>query len=371
MGKTGGLFILTGEPSGDAYAAEIVAQLQRGGEKGPIAGIGCQALAAAGVPLVVRMDDYAVMGVLPVLRRLPDFLALGRQVEAAIRAQQPRVILGVDYPGFNFRMYQRLADLRAAGTRIIHLVAPQVWAWRRRRAKRLARAVDRMLCFFPFEPDYFTRFGCQAEFVGHPLVDLISQRVPRANSRTVLLAPGGRRKEVASLLPIQVQAARLLQRWLPAESLQVVVSKVPAVPASCYAGCPFELSERPYRQLCTEARIAAIASGTACLEAALIGLPHVLCYRLDQISGRIAPHLIQVPYVGLPNLVHHLQVCPELVQVRLNPQRLAAALYRGWQPQRNQAWRETLMCTDHLLGGGGAMARIAAILVRELAGDGS
>ncbi|MFW5830552.1 MAG: lipid-A-disaccharide synthase, partial [Planctomycetota bacterium] len=324
-----GYFFLTGETSGDAYAASIIKALHEVDCDQPIAGIGGDAMQAAGIEPLERMDAYAVMGVLPVLRRLPEFVRLGKRVEQAIREHRPRVVVGIDYPGFNFRMYRRLADLRQQGLRIVHIVAPQVWAWRPRRAKRMAQSVDRLLCFFPFEPPLFRRFDCRADFVGHPLVDLVGEPARGADSRMLLLAPGGRGREVRDLLPIMIAAAELAQRWL-GEEMQVVVSQAPGVPASAYAGCPFPCSRRPFRELCREAHVAIMASGTACLEAALLGLPHVIAYRLDAVSGRMAAHLIHVPWVGLPNLVHGREICRELLQDRLTVPRLAAALAGSW-----------------------------------------
>ena len=177
LAHTCDLFVVTGEPSGDAYAAEIVQRLRARYSDLTCAAMGGPHLAAAGVDIEQDIDGLAVMGLWPVLARLPFFVQLGLRMSQIIRSRRPKVVLTVDYPGFNLRLARRLADLRRDGTRFVHLVAPQVWAWQPRRAKKIAQSVDRLLCFFPFEPPLFSRFGCQANFVGHPLLDLIPQRI--------------------------------------------------------------------------------------------------------------------------------------------------------------------------------------------------
>ena len=163
------LFVVCGEPSGDAYAAAIVEALHAKRPELTVAAMGGPALKAAGCEMEQDIDGLAVMGFFPVLARLGEFSRLMKRMAAVIRARRPRTVLTVDYPGFNLRLLRRLAGLRRTGTRFIHVVAPQVWAWKPRRAKRIAHTVDRLLCYFPFEPPLFNRFNAaRAEFVGHP-----------------------------------------------------------------------------------------------------------------------------------------------------------------------------------------------------------
>jgi lipid-A-disaccharide synthase len=374
------LFVCCGEASGDAYGAAIVQDLLKKRPDLVVGAMGGPALQAAGAEIEQGIDGLAVMGFLPVLARLPEFIALGRRVAGIIRARRPRVVLTIDYPGFNLRLLRQLRDLRASGTRFIHVVAPQVWAWKPRRAKRIAQTVDRLLCFFPFEPPLFNRFAAaRADFVGHPLVDLVDQGGSdlglsselnlQPADRLVLIAPGSRAREITSLLPIFDRAFELIQSRLTAPGGRVVaaIAATPEVPRTVYrAHSDLPLVEGRYRQLCARAHVGLIASGTATLEAALLGLPHVLAYRTDVISGRLARHLLLVDHIGLPNLVHGRRVCPEVLQDELTPERLAAHLQRLWEgPHRERCVRD-LADVARLLGGGGAMARIASILDQEL-----
>lgn len=377
------LFVLVGEPSGDAYGGAIVERLRALAPGLTVAAMGGPKLRAAGAEIEQGIDGLAVMGFLPVLRRLPEFIALGRRVSAAVRARRPKVVLTIDYPGFNFRLLRRMADLRAEGTRFVHVVAPQVWAWRPRRAKKYAAAVDRLLCFFPFEPPLFTRHGANADFVGHPLVDLVAETAGRGvgalreevgladGARLLLLAPGSREREVRELLPILDATASLVMPALRRRSpgpVQVAVSKARDLPHALYR----EYTDLPvvdggYRGLCSLAHAGIIASGTATLEAALLGLPHAIVYRGDPVSARLLKHLIRTDHVGLPNIVHKRRVCPELLQDELEPTRLAARLLRLWDGPAREERAAVLGNTGALLGGGGAMNRIAELLIEELA----
>jgi lipid-A-disaccharide synthase len=375
------LYVLTGEQSGDAYAGAMLRRLRHRCGGIECAAMGGGALQAAGAEVEQGIDDQAVMGFFPVLQRLPEFLALERRVSERVRRRRPRVVVSIDYPGFNLRLQRRLAELRRAGTRLVHVVAPQVWAWRPRRAKTIARSVDRLLCFFPFEPPLFRRFGCQADFVGHPLVDMVAEsgsarRAGRElglepGDRLLLLAPGSRAREVQTLLPVFDRAARLALPRLAAEPggrVVVAVSKTPDLPRELYrAATDFPLIEDAYLDLCRRARLGLIASGTATLQAALTGLPHCIAYRGDEITARIMRHLVRIDDIGLPNIVHGRRVVPEFIQRDVEPVRMAARLVALWHRPRWDAVHATLNQTAQILGGGGAMDRIADALAEELA----
>jgi lipid-A-disaccharide synthase len=272
------LFVVAGEPSGDAYGGEVVRRLRGRYADLVCAAMGGPALSAAGAEIEQDIEGLAVMGLGPVLARLPSFIHLGWRLAALIRARRPKVVLTIDYPGFNLRLARRLADLRAAGTRFIHLVAPQVWAWQPRRAKAVARSVDRLLCLFPFEPPLFSRFGVKADFVGHPLLDMVPTRPEvaaveaelglTAQDSLLLLAPGSREREVRRLLGICHQAVEAAMPRLPisAGRIQVAVAKMPELPLSLYReATDFPLVEGRFRELCARARTGIVASGTATL----------------------------------------------------------------------------------------------------------
>ncbi|MCX8016276.1 MAG: lipid-A-disaccharide synthase [Rhodocyclaceae bacterium] len=369
------LFVVAGEPSGDAYGAAIVRAVRAHLPDVTVAAMGGAHLAGAGADIEQDIDGMAVMGLWPVLARLPRFISALRRVEHVVRARRARVLLTIDYPGFNLRLARRLADLRRdSSLRIIHVVAPQVWAWRPRRAKRVARSVDRLLCFFPFEPAFFTRYGCRASYVGHPLVDLIPTAFDTARldaefgiagKRLLLVAPGSREREVRALLPVLAPAAEAAARRC-GENPAILVSRVPDLPRDLYrAATDLPLVEGRWRELCARAHVGCLASGTATLEAGLIGLPHVICYRMDPVTAACAKHLIRVPHVGLPNLVCGERVCPELLQHELTVPRLTAHLLRLWSGTRRMQCQRGLAELRQRLQGG-ALERIATIVADEL-----
>lgn len=381
LAHTCDLFVVTGEPSGDAYAGEIVRRLRSRYSDLTCAAMGGPALAAAGADIEQDIDGLAVMGLGPVLARLPFFVQLGLRMAAVIRSRRPKVILTVDYPGFNLRLMRRLADLRRDGTRFVHLVAPQVWAWKPRRAKTIAHSVDRLLCFFPFEPPLFSRFGCQADFVGHPLLDLIPTHISVSDveeelklsrqDRLLLLAPGSRPREVRALLGAFHQAAEAVLPRLAAAAggrIKVAVAKMPELPISLYREfTDYPLVEGHYRELCARAHVGLIASGTATLEAGLIGIPHVIAYRTDRLTATLARHLIRTEHVGLPNLIAGRRVCPEVLQDDLTVPRLVAHIERLWSGPRRADCLAGLSQVRVDLGAGGAISRIADLIDSEMA----
>jgi lipid-A-disaccharide synthase len=351
------LYVLAGERSGDTYAAAVVAGLRARHAGLRCAGIGLDGMRQAGVSLDADMTGLALMGFLPVLARLGRFRRLLRDTEAAIRARRPRVVLTVDYPGFNLRLLHRLQDLRAHGTRFVHLVAPQVWAWKPRRAKAVARDVDRLLCFFPFEPPLFQRHGGDARCIGHPLVDLAAGASEQEQRRPLLLlAPGSRRKEIEGLLPVFLHAVSLVRAIHP--DLECRIAGVRSVPVETYAAArDIDIVFDRYQELCREARVALVASGTATLEAGLLGCPHALAYPVSPLTRALARRLVLTQHIGLINIVWDRRVTREFVGRSCRAEALAAEILRLWQGPWRQRQEAILAATPARLGGPGALLR--------------
>jgi lipid-A-disaccharide synthase len=378
------LVILTGEPSGDAYGAAILEALKQQRPELVCAAMGGEHLRGAGAEIEQSIEGMAVMGLGPVLARLPEFIRIGLRLERMIRARRPKVVLTIDYPGMNLRVLRKIQDLRRDGTRFVHLVAPQVWAWKPRRTKSVAASIDRLLCFFPFEPPLFNRFSdryrFQADFVGHPLVDLVQavdtstldqEQGWAASDPVLLLAPGSRRREIDSLLPVFHQAADLalprLER-LAGRPVRVAVARVADQPLEAYRRVThFPLIEGRYRALCARARCGLVTSGTATLEAALCGLPHIIAYRTDRISATIGRRVLLTDHFGLPNIIADARIVPEVFQEQCTRERLCAHLLRQWEdgPVRSTLLAD-LAATRQRLGAGGAIGRIANVLFSEL-----
>ena len=335
------VFLAAGEPSGDALGARLMAALKResGGDI-RFSGIGGPRMAAEGLISLFPMADLAVMGVAEVLPRLPLLLRRISQTVGAIEAEAPSAVVTIDSPGFGFRVQKRLVP---GATRRIHYVAPSVWAWRPKRAKRIARFLDRVLCLLPFEPPYFEREGLAASFVGHSVVeegaDRGDGRAFRArhglDSDVPLLAvlPGSRQSETRTLLAVFGETVAALARERP--RLRIVVPTVPNVAeevrraASSWPGTPIVVEGVAEKFDAFAASTSALAaSGTVSLELALAGLPAVIAYRIHPLTHAFVQPLIKVEYATLANIVLGREAVPEFIQVRCRARFLAPAVAR-------------------------------------------
>lgn len=377
LNPTCDLYILSGERSGEAYAAAVLEHLRKRLPDLSCVAMGNTLLKDTGADIEYSYEGYDVVGFIPILLQLRKFLKRRADLVESIKRHKPKVVLSIDYPGMNMDVQERLGGLK--DTCRIHVVAPQVWAWRPWRAKKYAHAIDRLACFFPFEPEYFTPFGCQADFIGHPMVDIIAEEdfetIPESmqdldpSRRLLMLAPGSRPKEISGLLPIFDAAAKRLQRLLAVrgEQIDIRISKAPHVDASIYRKMSdFPLVEGNYRQLCKRAHLAAMASGTASLEASLIGTPHVACYKTDPATGRLALRLVTTEHGALPNIIHGRRVVPELILNECTVERLTLHLLGLWEGQRRERCIETLAKTADALGGRGAMDKLAELVSKEI-----
>lgn len=337
------LWVAAAEASGDRLAAELVGALR---ERGHVEarGLAGPLMREAGVQAVARAEDATALGLVEVAARVPDLLRLGRSLGEEARAFRPDVAVTVDSPGLLLR---HARDLRASGVPVAHWVAPQVWAWRPRRAARLADAVDTLMCLLPFEPPWFHRFGVRAVFTGHPGVAR-SRAAGAPAAPVVVLAPGSRRAELERLVPpLRAAAERIRARW------PEVRFRVPVAPTlGRVDGLPGE-RVGSMEEAARGAVAALVASGTATLELAALGVPMVVLYAVHPVTWAAGRWLVRgVRHLALPNVLAGRAVVPEHLQ-RLDPDALA---------------RDVLA----LRGADGALQRRElAQIVRGLAGEGA
>jgi lipid-A-disaccharide synthase len=324
------IFLSAGEPSGDLHGARVADALLRRYPGAELYGLGGDRMAAAGVELLAHVDQLAVMGFAEVARHLPYFIGLMRRVRGELRGRRPDLLIPIDYPGFNMRLARHA---RGAGIPVLYYIAPQVWAWHRSRMATLAENADRLAVILPFEEEIFRAAGARVTFVGHPLTD---QPVPEADraaflnglgidpARPVLaLFPGSRAQEVRRHLAIFADAAEVVRGSMP--SIQPVVATSSAVPASLYDAVKVPRTPDGW-SLLHHAQGAIVKSGTSTLQAALALTPLVVSYRVHPLTYFMARRLVDVPHVGLVNLVAGERVAPELLQDDATPEKLAAAL---------------------------------------------
>ena len=330
------VFLVAGEPSGDVLGARLMAALTRlTSGRVRFAGIGGEQMTEQGLRSLFPVDELAVMGFAEVLPKLRGLLRRMAQVEAEVRRLRPDVVVTIDSPGFNLRLARRLRPL---GVPLVHYVAPQLWAWRPERARKLVGLFDRVLALFPFEPAFFERVGIATLEVGHPAIEApapeagdLAQRLGLSADAPVLaMLAGSRRGLVQRMLPVYGATAALLAPRVT--GLAIVLPVVPATRGLVEAAAarwpvPSRVVSAPAdkRAALALARAAIVTSGTATLELALAGLPMAVAYRANALSAMLARRLIQVRHVALPNLILAREVVPELLQTECTPARLAEA----------------------------------------------
>ena len=401
-------FISAGEASGEHYGALLVAalrqQLSKAGQSATFFGMGGARMAAAGLDVVVRSEDMAVMGLTEVVRHLPRIYGEFRKLKKAIRERRPSVAVLIDFPEIHFRLAKELHRL---GVPVVYFVSPQLWAWKKHRIELVRAYVDKMLVIFPFEEPFYREHGIDAEFVGHPLAELPPPSVSRDQfarengldpARTWIgLLPGSRAREIRDILPEMLAASRVLAlRQSPARSAKfktgVLVFVIPLAPTLDAPqrdqvrqlvkmhgnGMEVRLVDDA-RATLFHARASIVASGTATVEAALIGNPFVVVYRVSPLTYAIAKRLVKVPHVAMANLIERKRVVTELIQNEFTASNIVREVERLLPDgDSRQSMMEELARIHGLLKTrlgesgqtGGAIERVAAVTL-ELIGVGA
>ena len=384
MPKRPKLMIVAGEPSGDAHSAALVNALREAspnvefeffGATGPM-------MRATGVETIVNSDSLAIMGIVEVGRVLPRFIRAFRTLKAAAGQRRPDAVILVDWPEFNLRL---AAALRRQGRKIIYYISPQLWAWRPKRVNNVRRDVDLLLSILPFEADWYRERGVShVEYVGHPLSGEVKAHTSREEfckqhglepTRPIIsLLPGSRHKELVRILPPMLDAVEVIARKRsdiqfvlviapsrsPEETQQIistrnVVAKILPV-------------QHQTRDALFASDVAAVASGTVTLEAALLGTPMVIVYKESPVNWHTLGRLINVEHFGLVNLVAGNRMVTELMQHDLRGERLAEELLKLLEPEENRSQRDKLLTVARQLGENGASHRAALAILKELDG---
>lgn len=322
------LFISAGEASADQHGAHLLREL-RALTPVDVRGVGGERMRSAGLLPWVTSEELSVMGFVEVARHLPRIFRLWRSLGKQAVAFAPDVAVLIDSPDFHLPLAKHL---HRAGIPVVLYVSPQLWAWRQGRVRKIRAHVKEVFCILPFEVDYYAAHGVSARFVGHPLVDelepVLAGRLPDPEEAWALM-PGSRWHEVRALLPVMVEAFAQLAAQVPGLRGKVIVAPGLAsadfMPLLGPLSSNLELVEQDrYRQLAS-CRGAFVASGTATLVCAMLGVPMVVTYRLHPLSYLLAKGLVKVPHIGLVNLVAGERVAPELVQGDLTGEKLCTA----------------------------------------------
>ena len=371
------ILIVTGEVSGDLHGANLASAIYHLSPGATILGVGGEKMIEAGVTLIPGIQRVDAIGVPGVKQLFRGFRTLGK-LKQILRNQRYDAVVFIDAPGMNLRLAKTAARARQ---RVIYYIAPQVWAWGARRLGVIKRVVNRMIVILPFEEGFFRQAGVPANFVGHPLLDtmappynkpLVRERFGLSKDDLVIgIVPGSREHEVKNFLSVMLKAAKdvaahygdaqfvLAQAPSISTSLLKEVIKTAEVKVQIIPHCPNEVM--------AASDLLFIASGTATLQAAIIGTPMIINYRVSWLTYQIAKRLVKIPYIGLVNIIAGKLVAPELIQHDMTSERLGAEALRLLRtPALVQEMREAFRRVRETLGSSGASRRAAELILREI-----
>ena len=377
------IMMSAGEASGDLHGARLAKEMLEMEPDVELFGFGGAKMAEAGVRLVRDCRDYSIMGVWEVVLGLSRLLKLEKTLVESMREEKPDLLLIIDYPDFNWRL---AAKAKALGVPVFSYIPPSAWAWRKGRAKKCAAIAKEIVTIFHHEIGPYVTAGANVSFLGNPLVDTVrADMEPEAaraffglkdGERAALLLPGSRRQEISFLLPDMLKAVRILKEKRPETRFFLPVA--PGLERQEIerhiekSGASVELTEEHVYDLMGVADFAIATSGTVVMEAALMDLPAVVCYRMGRLNYAIGRMLVKIDHFSLPNIILGEEAEPELLQDEVTPERIAeeaAKLYKG-EPQRDSVMARLKVAVLQL-GPPGASVRVAAHVLAAAAGRGN
>lgn len=373
------ILIISGEPSGDLHASNLVKDLRTKDPSLKFFGMGGPASRKAGVDILYDISGLALIGVVEVLKNLSRIKDAFRAILSKVSSEKPDLAILVDYPGFNLRIAKELSK---RGIPVIYFISPQVWIWHKNRIHEIKRYSKKILVLFRFEEDLYKKHGVNVEFVGHPLIDIVKttsskndtfKRYSLDPARPLIsLLPGSRAMEVKNLLETMIKAAGIIAGQV--SGVQFAISKYEAIDAKLYedavrssAGADIRIVEGDTYNIVGHSDLAIVASGTATLETALLGTPLVITYRTHPVTAFLARLVAKVDLIGLPNIIAGSMIVPEFVQEDATSEKIAGgALLILKDENTKAAMKRSLAAVKTSLGGGGASLRAAKAVIPYL-----
>lgn len=321
-------YLIAGEPSGDSLGARLIKALRRKDKNAEFYGVGGEGMQAEGIKSLFNISDLAVMGLAEVIPSIPRVLRHINETVADIQKVRPDVVVTIDSWSFSARVHKKLRQLKLNIPQV-HYVAPQVWAWKKKRARTMYKYIDLLLTLFPQEPKYFTPYNLQTEFVGHPVIEseVVNgvkgdfkkrHHIPEEN-RLLLVLPGSRHNEVERLLPTFLEVVKQLHERY--NDFSFVIPTVSTVAAQVkemvkQSGLPIEIVEgtKERHDAFKSGDVAIAASGTVALELAIVDVPHIIAYKVPKLTEWLARHFIHIQFVNLSNILLCKEIVPELLQ---------------------------------------------------------
>ena len=372
------MVIVAGEASGDLHGSNLVKAMKSLDPETIFWGIGGREMERAGVKILLSSSDMAVVGLTEVLSKLQTIVQASRKLKSIIKDKHPDLLILIDYPDFNIHIAGIAKRFQVP---VLYYISPQVWAWRKGRVRKIARRVDRMAVILPFEEELYRRRGMKVDYVGHPLLDAFEYRKTGHESSFSVqrypvlgLLPGSRKEEIRNLLPVMVEAAGLLGRRY--SGIRCVLPLAPTIEPefveTFIRNSPVETKviQGDVHEVLSSCDVALVASGTATLDTAIMGVPMAIAYKVSLISYWIGKMVIKVPHIGLVNLVAGEDVVPEIIQHEVTAERLAHEVETILEDREFRLkMKEKLRRVKESLGRGGASERTAEIALEMMRGD--
>lgn len=372
------ILMIAGEASGDRHGADLIQNLSKTFPGLKVAGIGGDRMAALGAEILFHIRDTAVVGLVEIIGSVGFFAGLYKRMLKEIDTGGYDAVVLIDYPTLNLRLAVRA---KKRNIPVFYYISPQVWAWHGSRVKKLAQAVTKMLVILPFEEKIYQDAGLPCAFVGHPFLDIVKPEFSREEfckrnsldpaKKIVGLLPGSRNNEINSLLDPMLRSAGIIKKEMPETQfvlpLAPTISKDRVAPFLKSASVPITLVEGGAFDAMNAADCLLIASGSATLEAGLLGAPMVIVYKVSPLTYFLGKRLVKVKHIGLVNIVAGKEVAPELIQHEADPERMAGRVLEYLRDgEKNARARAELKRVRETLGQGGASARAAAEIAKIL-----
>ncbi len=367
------LMVIAGEASGDLHGGHVLKELKTLRPDLEVLGTGGKRIAEVGARLFYRVEDLAVIGFFEVAKRYGYFKSVFDSMVRKLDQEQPDVLFLVDYPGFNLKFS---AEAKKRGIRVIYYIAPQVWAWKKKRIEKIKEWVDELIVLFPFEVDFFRKEGMEAHCFGHPLLDIVKPDCSKqeffdqlqldVDSGIISLLPGSRRNETGKHLPLLFETAEVLQK--SDEKLQFLLPLAPTVDKDTIQsqmadyGINVKMISGSTYNAVAYSDFALVASGTATLETAILGTPEIIYYKSSPITYFIGKYLLRIKTIGLPNIIFGEMIVPEDPHCK-SSEKLAEMVRDHLDNQdRYQTLKQNLMAVKTKLGAPGAYRHTAEFL---------
>lgn len=375
------LCIIAGEHSGDIHGSMLAKKIKEMAPDIELFGIGGMRMQEAGVEIIHDMTEFAVVGFSEVIRHLRKFRKIFKEILFHIKIRKPDAVILIDLPGFNLRLGPKIKEL---GIPVLFYISPQVWAWGKSRIKSMRRFINKLFVIFPFEEEFFKKEGIDVEFVGHPIVDIVKTRYSRQeyrkimgirdNEKLIALLPGSREQEVVRILPILLKTAYKIR-----EKLFDTRFIIPAASSYLYDLIHDIISGKNFHigicigdvyDVLNSSDAAIVSSGTATLEAAWLGTPFVIVYKMSSLSYFIARCLAKVKSAGIVNILAGREIVREYIQGDAKPSKIAEEIIK-YITDENVARekKEEYLKIRGLLGTGNAAQRVAEEVVKFLSGS--